>query len=89
MPEIRIRLIGNVAFENDMKLSEGFRYDIPMDQMGIPRIPIARLLPASVVCGRRVSFAFPEGDLVFVKQAEKLVQIRRDIVPLISACFTD
>ena len=50
MTEIRIRLIGNVAFENDMKLSEGFRYDIPMDQMGIPRIPIARLLPASVRC---------------------------------------
>ena len=89
MPEIRIRLIGNVAFENDMKLSEGFRYDIPMDQMGIPRIPISRLLPASVVCGRRVSFAFPEGYLVFVQQAEKLVQIRRDIVPLISTCFTD
>lgn len=89
MAEIRIRLIGNVAFENQMKLSEGFRYDIPVDQMGIPRVPIARLLPASVVRGRHVSFAFPEGYLGFAGQAENLARLRRDIVPLISACFTD
>ena len=89
MAEIRIRMIGNVAFENDMKLSEGFRYDIPVDQMGIPRVPIARLLPESVVRGRHVSFAFPEGYLGFARQAERLVRARRDIVPLITACFTD
>ena len=89
MTEIRIRLIGNVTFENDMKLSEGFRYDVPVDQMGIPYMPIAKLLPASIVRGQHVGFAFPEGYLGFVQQAEKLVRIRRDIVPLVSACFTD
>ena len=89
MAEIRIRLIGNVAFENDMKLSEGFRCDIPVDQMGIPRVPIARLLPASVVRGRHVGFAFPEGYLGIARQAERLVRLRRDVVPLITACFTE
>ena len=89
MAEIRIRLIGNVAFENDMKLSEGFRYDIPVDRIGIPRIPIARLLPASVIGGRHVGFALPEGYLGLAAQAEKLARLRSDIVPLITACFTD
>ena len=89
MAEIRIRLIGNVAFENDMKLSEGFRYDIPVDRIGIPRIPIARLLPASVIEGRHVGFALPEGYLGLAAQAEKLARLRSDIVPLITACFTD
>ena len=89
MTEFRIRLIGNVAFENDIKLSEGFRYDIPVDQMGIPHIPLARLLPSSFILGRQVSFAFPEGYPDCVRQAEKLVQRWHDIVPLITACFTD
>lgn len=88
MAEIRIRLIGNVAFENVMKLSEGFRCDIPVDETGIPRVPIARLLPASVVRGRHVGFAFPEGYLGIARQADKLVRLRRDIVPLVTACFT-
>ncbi len=88
MAEIRIRLIGNVEFENDMKLSEGFRCDIPVDQMGIPRVPIARLLPASVVRGRQVGFAFPEGYLDIARQAERLARLRRDVVPLVTACFT-
>ncbi len=89
MAEIRIRLIGDIAFENDMKLSEGFRYDIPVDRIGIPRIPIARLLPASVIGGRHVGFALLEGYLGLAAQAEKLARLRSDIVPLITACFTD
>ncbi|MBQ9009816.1 MAG: hypothetical protein IJ088_10875 [Clostridia bacterium] len=89
MAEIRIRLIGNVAFENDMKLSEGFRCDVPVDQMGVPYIPIARLLPASVLKGRHVGFAFPEGYLGFVRQVESLARARQDMIPLISDYFTD
>ena len=89
MTEIRIRLIGNVAFENDIKLSEGYRYDVPVDRMGIPYIPIAGLLPASLVRDQSVSFAFPEGYLAFIRAAEELTRVRSDVVPLITACFTD
>ncbi|MBQ9005499.1 MAG: hypothetical protein IJ092_03900 [Atopobiaceae bacterium] len=89
MTEIRIRLIGNVAFENDMKLSEDFRYDVPVDQMGIPYIPIAKLLPAPIVQGRRVGFAFPEGYVDFARYMEELVRTHHDIVPQVSACFTE
>ena len=48
MRMIQIRLLGNVAFENRMKLTEGFRYDIPVNRLGIPFLPLASLLPAEI-----------------------------------------
>ena len=61
MPEIRIKLTGDVAFQNDIKLSEGFLCDVPVDPLGIPYIPLPELLPEEVTGKLRVGYAFPEG----------------------------
>ena len=88
MPEIRIKLTGDVAFQNDIKLSEGFLCDVPVDPLGIPYIPLPELLPEEVTGKLRVGYAFPEGYLGLVKEADRLTKLMPDIMPQIRSCFT-
>ena len=89
MPKIRIKLLGNIAFKNDIKLSEGFKYDIPVDPMGIPYIPLAELLPEEILRNWRVGFAFPEGYIGLAKAADNFAKLTPNIKQQIRACFTD
>ena len=88
MPEIRIKLMGDVAFQNGMKLSEGFLYDVPVDPLGIPYIPLPELLPEEIARNLRVGYAFPESYLGLVKEADSLTKLMPDIMPQIRSCFT-
>ncbi len=88
---IRIELLGNVAFENNVTLSTDFKYDIPTDPMGIPCLPLSSLLPDDIVSvpGLQMSMAYPEGYLGLMETAYSMQEWQPDIVPVIRACFTE
>ena len=88
MRMIQIRLFGNVAFENRMKMTEGFRYDIPVNHLGIPFMPLAALLPAEIAGDISLGYAFPEGYDGLVDAADHMMQIMPDIAPQIRSVFT-
>ena len=75
---IKIKTIGEIAFESRIKLSAGYRCDIPVDQLGIPYLPLAEILRDSALCeavpGIRVGFARPDGYLGIIREAEQLVR---------------
>mgnify|MGYP007101831816 CR=1 FL=1 len=89
MKMLCIKLTGNVAFENRMKMTEGFRYDIPIDSQGIPFIPVASLLPEEIIKNIRVGYAFPEGYDGYLAAAHNLVKMMRGIAPQIRSIFTE
>ena len=40
MSSVRIKLIGEVAFQNSVEHSKGYRCNVPTDQFGIPYLPM-------------------------------------------------
>jgi len=48
---IRIELVGEAAFEAHMKMDEGYRCDVPTDDLGIPYLPMAELVKEQVPLG--------------------------------------
>ena len=75
---IKIKLLGEVAYENLIKLEAGYRCDVPTDELGIPFLPIAEMLETSglfsAIPGIMVGFARPDGYPGLLREAGRLVR---------------
>lgn len=86
---LKIQTIGEVAFPSHMKLEEGYRYDIPFDNLMLPYIPIeailrhARLIDEDV----RIGFAHPDGYRGLSLSAIELLERSPDCVAFIKSYF--
>ncbi len=60
---LKIQTIGEVAFPTHMKLEEGYRYDIPFDNLMLPYLPIQEMLREEGLIDDdvRIGFAHPDG----------------------------
>ncbi len=60
---IRIRTLGQVAFERNMNSEVGRRYDVPLDSLDIPRIPPRAIVESAEgrLAGEEIGFAHPDG----------------------------
>ena len=90
MPELIITTIGEVAFSNTMKLSEGYRYDVPFDNLMLPYMPIAGILRnKGLIDGNtQIGFAHPEGYRGYVYFARELLKNRNAFGSYIKKYFT-
>jgi hypothetical protein len=75
---IRIELVGEVAFEAHMKMDEGYRCDVPTDDLGIPYLRMAELVKEQVPLGLpedlRIGLGRPDGYYGLVREAAELVR---------------
>ena len=75
---IRIELVGEVAFEAHIKMDEGYRCDVPTDDLGIPYLPMAELVkeqvPLNFPEGLRIGLGRPDGYYGLVREAAELVR---------------
>lgn len=71
---IRIRTIGEVAFQSRMKMSSGYRCDVPVDHLGFPCLPLTEMMKDTPipVPGVQIGFAHPEGYMGLVREASDL-----------------
>ncbi|MBQ6400579.1 MAG: hypothetical protein IJI21_10750 [Clostridia bacterium] len=88
--DIRIRLIGNVAYEYPVRLSADFRTDVLTDGLGIPILPLPELLPEEILSrpGLRVGIGLPDGYAGLVRAADFLAE-QMDAEAHVRACFTE
>ena len=91
MSYIVITTIGDIAFENYMKLEEGYQYDIPFDNLMLPYIPIADILrKEGLITGDvKVGFAHPVGYRGLCLMSEKLLKNHSGVAPFIKLQFTN
>ena len=91
MPELIITTIGEVAFSNTMKLSEGYRYDVPFDNLMLPYLPIAGILRNKGLIDEnaQIGFAHPEGYPGYVYFAKELLKNRNAFGSYIKKYFTN
>ncbi len=87
---LEIKTIGEVAFSNDMFLEEGYRYDIPFDNLMLPYIPIAQILRREGLIGEnvKIGFAHPNGYRGLCMMASELLQASPNLAGFIKAYFT-
>lgn len=83
MPSVRIKLIGEVAFQNPEGESKGYYWDVPTDQFGVPYLPVTEIVnregwPTS---GTQMGVAHPDGYLGLFRAAQAL----HDAIPHSSA----
>ena len=85
-----ITTIGEVAFENPIKLEEGYRYDITFDNLMLPYIPIADFLRKEGLITEevKVGFAHPDGYPGLCLLARQLIKSRSNIAAFIKQQFT-
>ena len=74
---IRIELLGEIAFESYMKLGEGYRYDIPTDDLGIPLLPLAEILR------KHQAFSLPDNMQVGLARPDGYLGLRREVAELV------
>ena len=86
-----ITTIGDIAFENHMKLEEGYQYDIPFDNLMLPYIPIADILRKDGLITEdvKVGFAHPVGYRGLCLMSEKLLKNHSGVAPFIKLQFTN
>lgn len=91
MPELIIKTIGEVTFSSNMKLEEGYRYDIPFDNLMLPYLPIAEMLRKEGIAGDgvKVGFAHPEGYRGYIFFAREMLGNRSDFAGFIKRYFTN
>ena len=91
MPNLMITTIGEVAFENPIKLEEGYRYDITFDNLMLPYIPIADFLRKEGLITEevKVGFAHPDGYPGLCLLARQLIKSRSNIAAFIKQQFTN
>lgn len=89
---IRIELLGEVAFESHIKLEEGYRYDVPVDELGIPYVPLVELMggkgPIELPAGMALGMARPDGYAGLVREATELARRVPNAASWIRALFT-
>lgn len=87
---IQIRTIGEVALHSTINSSVGALYDVPVDSLGIPCIPISTLLEE---CGVhlppdvKIGYAHPTGYMSLVKHANSLNENISNCIPTIRSYF--
>ena len=86
-----ITTIGDIAFENHMKLEEGYQYDIPFDNLMLPYIPIADILRKDGLITEdvKVGFAHPVGYRGLCHMSKELLKNRPGVAPFIKMQFTN
>ena len=91
MPYLMITTKGEVAFENHIKLEEGYRYDITFDNLMLPYIPIADILrEKGLITGDvKVGFAHPDGYFGLCFMTGQLIKSRPNIAACIKQQFTN
>lgn len=91
MPYLMITTIGEVAFENQIKLTEGYRYDITFDNLMLPYIPIAGILREKGLITEdvKVGFAHPEGYAGLCLMARELLKSHSNAGAYIKQQFTN
>lgn len=87
---LKIMTIGEVAFSGFMKLEEGYRYDIPFDDLMLPALPIEELLRKEglIEDSDLIGFAHPDGYRGIIANAVELLQKSRNFAEHIKGCFT-
>lgn len=74
--EVRITTIGRVAFADGINRSLGYRYDVPFDWLGIPYLPLSRIMKTEYsvmdLSRLRVGFAHPDGYIGLLESAGKI-----------------
>lgn len=90
---IQIKIIGEIAFESRIKLSAGYQCDIPVDQLGIPYLPLAEILRDSelyaAVPDVKIGFARPDGYMGLIREADQLVRRLPNGAEQIRALYTN
>lgn len=91
MTEIRVKLLGNVTFEDRRKFFRDFQYDALLDPMGIPYIPLAEILQDTIASlpNVRIGFAHPDGYIRLLQEVHELESIHSEIAPLVRTYFTE
>ena len=74
MPSVRIKLIGEVAFQSSMEHSEGYRCSVPADQFGIPYLPMQDITESEAwpALNAQIGFAHPDGYLGMLRAGQAL-----------------
>lgn len=87
---LKITTIGEVAFSSHMKLEEGYRYDIPFDDLMLPILPIKELLlkEGLIEDSDLIWLAHPDGYRGIIANAIELMQKSRTFAGHIKGCFT-
>ncbi len=87
---LKILTIGEVAFSSHMKLEEGYRYDIPFDDLMLPFIPIEELLRQEGLIEEsdKFGFAHPDGFRGLIANSIELMQKSRIFAGHIKGYFT-
>lgn len=75
----------------DMKLEEGYQYDIPFDNLMLPYIPIADILRKDGLITEdvKVGFAHPVGYRGLCHMSKELLKNRPGVAPFIKMQFTN
>ena len=85
MLAIQVRTIGEVALATQIKLAEGYHYDVPVDGLGIPYLPLRKILDAEswMSDDAMVGFAHPEGYLALTADVvvERTLHILHQVLP--------
>lgn len=69
-----IKTIGEVSLDSMIGLNSQYRYDVPVDELGFPYLPIRQILVAIGLPALdiRLGFAHPQGYLGLIREANKL-----------------
>lgn len=69
-----IKTIGEVSLDSMVGLNSQYRYDVPVDELGFPYLPIRQILVAIGLPALdiRLGFAHPQGYLGMIREANKL-----------------
>lgn len=91
MLAIQVRTIGEVALATQIKLAEGYHYDVPVDGLGIPYLPLRKILDAEswMSDDAMVGFAHPEGYLGMSRDAHALKHLYPSAPSLVRSLFTN
>ena len=71
---IKIRTIGEVSLNSRVGLNSQYRYDVPIDELGFPYLPIRQILAelGLPTMDIRLGFAHPRGYLGMIREANKI-----------------
>ena len=90
MYTVVIKTCGEVSFPVNINSSVGYKYDVPMGRLGIPFLPLQKILSEDpdFPSGVSVGFAHPDGYLGLVKSANSLSEIIPNSASYIRDYFT-
>ena len=93
MYTVRIRTLGEITMDLPMERAAGYRFDIPYDSLGIPYLPLRKLLQEAGcrLPDIRIGLAQPDGyfgDFGLLAAAVRLLEDLPQCAPFIRGFFT-